>query len=74
MRSYIRGEWANAAVDLLDELKRLGIRGVAGYATRPAKRNNTLSAHVDDPKDIPRVPTEFNGYKVKAVYHPPTSN
>ena len=62
MKNYIRGKYANAACDLMDELKQMGIPAAVGYHTPPKK--NQLIVVPKNPKDDEQVPAEWRGFKI----------
>ncbi len=65
--SYIRGQWAYAACDLMDWLKsELDISASVGYAANAKKRNNTLNVECKRAGDVARVPKKWNGYTLAA--------
>lgn len=59
--SYIRGKYARASCDLIDDLARVGIVATVGYSE---PRDGKLYAYVRDPRHIPLVPSEFCGFPV----------
>lgn len=69
MKSYIRGKYARAACDLMDELKLAGISAsTVGYDTRNGSgAGKTLLVGLSKPADAQRLPAEFRGFKVRAL-------
>lgn len=60
--SYIRGKWANLAVDFLDRLRANGLDvGAVGY---PDKGERHLIVKLNDMSQASLVPEKFRGERV----------
>jgi hypothetical protein len=63
-KSYIRGPYADAACDLIDHLKTLGIPSMVGYSTRPWGRGRVLTVRTAS-ADTASIPGGWGEFRVR---------